>query len=115
MLDTHLVSGKSKTRLQHTPKKDEFNILSVNIVLRFNEHRFFYANPQNLESSGQNEAHLQQNYVMGFIFPQADGSLELDLSDDWNESFDTVFETLNVDDAIDEGEMQIDNRNVIVE
>ena len=115
VLDTHLVSGMSATRLQHTPRNDEFNILSVNIVLRFNEHRFYFANPKNLEPSGQNESHLQQNYVMGFVFPQADGSLELDLSDDWNESFDTVFETLNVADAINEDDMQIDNRNVIVE
>ena len=71
--------------------------------------------PKNLEPSGQNASHLQQNYVMGFVFSQADGSLELDLSNDWNESFDTVFETLNVAEAINEVDMQIDNRNVIVE
>ena len=115
VLDTHLVSGMSDARLQNTPRNDEFNVLSVNIVLRFNEHRFYFANPKNLEPSGQNASHLQQNYVMGFVFSQADESLELDLSNDWNESFDTVFETLNVAEAINEVDMQIDNRNVIVE
>ena len=45
VLDTHLVSGMSGARLQNTPRNDEFNVLSVNIVLRFNEHRFYFANP----------------------------------------------------------------------
>ena len=117
VLDTHLVSGMSNNngREQNTPRKDEFNILSVNIVLRFNEHRLYFVNPQNLDSSVGNENHLQQNYVMGFVFPQEDGSLQLDLSDDWNENFDAVYNTLNLDNAINTDDWQIDNRLVIVE
>lgn len=117
VLDTHLVSGMSNNngREQHTPRKDEFNILSVNIALRFNEHRFYFINPQNLDSSASNENHLQQNYVMGFVFSQEDGNLQLDLSDEWNDNFDTVYETLNHDNAISTDDWQIDNRLSVVE
>ncbi|MDP2303037.1 MAG: hypothetical protein Q8N03_11510 [Ignavibacteria bacterium] len=51
---------------------------------------------------------------MGFVFPQVNGSLKLDLTDEWYESFNEVFETLNIEDAISADDMQIDNRNIIV-
>ncbi len=117
VLDTHFVSGTSgaSERTQATPRKDEFNLISINIVLRYNGHKFLFANPKHLDSSGKDANHLQQNYIMGFVFPQADGSLELDLTDEWNENFGEVYETLDPADAVNEIDMQIDNRNVIVE
>ncbi len=117
VLDTHFVSGTSgaSERTQATPRKDEFNLISINIVLRYNEHKFLFANPKQLDSSGKDANHLQQNYIMGFVFTQPDGSLELDLTDEWYDSFNDVCETLAHADAVANDEMQIDNRNVIVE
>jgi hypothetical protein len=83
--------------------------------LRYNEHKFLFANPNHLESSGKDANHLQQNYIMGFVFVQPDNSLHIDLSDEWYDSFDEVCNTLTENDAINENEMQIDSRNVIVE
>jgi hypothetical protein len=117
VLDTHFVSGTSgaSERTQATPRKDEFNLISVNIVLRYKEHKFLFANPKHLDSSGKDPNHLQQNYIMGFVFPQGDGSLILDLTDEWNEDFNEVYESLDPADAVNEKEMQIDNRNIVVE
>jgi hypothetical protein len=117
VLDTHFVSGTSgaSDRTQATPRKDEFNLISIDIVLRYNEHKFLFANPKHLDSSGKDSNHLQQNYIMGFVFPQTDGSLKLDLTDEWYEDFNEMYETLDIDDAVKEEDMQIDNRNIIVE
>lgn len=116
VLDTHFVSGAGGgERTQATPRKDEFNLISVDIFLRYNEHKFLFANPKHLDSSGKDANHLQQNYIMGFVFPQADGSLELDLTDEWNEDFNEVYETLDKADGVNENEMQIDHRNIVVE
>jgi len=116
VLDTHFVSGTSgaSERTQATPRKDEFNLISINIVLRYNEHKFLFANPQHLDSSGSDANHLQQNYIMGFVFPQADGSLVINLSEEWKEDFNEVCATLILEDAVREEDMQIDNRNIIV-
>ncbi len=116
VLDTHFVSGISgvSERTQATPRKDEFNIISINIVLRYYKHKFLFANPKQLDSSGKDANHLQQNYIMGFVFTQPDGSLKLDLTDEWYDNFNDVCETLSPADSIVENEMQIDNRNVIV-
>ncbi|OFX51560.1 MAG: hypothetical protein A2046_15290 [Bacteroidetes bacterium GWA2_30_7] len=116
VLDTHFVSGAGGgERTQATPRKDEFNLISVDIFLRFNEHKFLFANPKHLDSSGKDANHLQQNYIMGFVFPQTDGSFKLDLTDEWSEDFNEVCETLIAADAVNENDMQIDNRNVVVE
>jgi hypothetical protein len=117
VLDTHFVSGisGSSERTQATPRKDEFNIISIDIVLRYSEHKFLFANPKQLEASSKDVNHLQQNYIMGFVFPQTDGSLRLDLTDEWYDKFDDVFETLTENNAVNETDMQIDNRNIIVE
>jgi hypothetical protein len=116
VLDTHFVSGAGGgERTQATPRKDEFNLISVDIFLRFNEHKFLFANPNHLDSSGKDANHLQQNYIMGFVFPQTDGTFRLDLTDEWNVNFNEVCETLSDVDAVEENDMQIDNRNVIFE
>lgn len=52
---------------------------------------------------------------MGFVFPQADGSMKLDLTDEWYEDFNEVYETLDPEDRVNEEDMQIDNRNIVVE
>ena len=111
VLETHFVSGAGglSGRSQATPRKDEFNLISVDICLRFTEHKFLFANPQNLESSGADVNHLQQNYIMGFVFNDD----ELCLSDEWNDDFNEALETIDESDAIKEEDMQIDNRNVI--
>lgn len=117
LLDTHFVSGTSGSseRTQATPRKDEFNLISIDIVLRYNEHKFLFANPKHLEASGKDANHLQQNYIMGFVFPQSDNSLILDLTDEWNDDFIEVYESLNPADAVNERDMQVDNRNIIIE
>jgi hypothetical protein len=117
VLDTHFVSGTSGTseRTQATPRKDEFNIISIDIALRFNEHKFLFANPKQLEASSGDSNHLQQNYIMGFVFTQPDGTLELNLGDEWCDGFEDVCKTVSPADAVNETDMQIDNRNVITE
>jgi hypothetical protein len=117
VLETHFVSGVSGSseRTQATPRKDEFNAISIDIVLRFDEHKFVFANPNQLESSGENAEHLQQNYIMGFVFPQQNGSLKLDLTDEWFDSFVEIYDTLSTENAVNENDMQIDNRNIILE
>ncbi|MDR1594992.1 MAG: hypothetical protein LBS43_11005 [Prevotellaceae bacterium] len=117
ILETHFVSGVSGSneRTQTTPRKDEFNAISIDIVLRFDEHKFVFANPNQLESSGENAEHLQQNYIMGFVFPQHDGSLKLELTDEWFDNFADIYATLSTENAINENDMQIDNRNIISE
>ncbi len=117
VLDTHFVSGTSGSneRTQATPRKDEFNLISINIVLRHNEHKFLFANPKHLDSSGKDPNQLQQNYIMGFVFMQTDGSLKLDLSDEWDDDLNNIYETLDPSDSVSEADMQIDNRNVIVD
>ena len=112
VLETHFVSGISGTseRTQATPRKDEFNIISVDIFLNYKEHKFLYANPKNLESSGGDERHLQQNYIMGFIFYDEQGEEILSITDEWYEDFLDVYEILGKNDAINVEDMQIDHR-----
>jgi hypothetical protein len=116
VLETHFVSGRSEVseRTQATPRKDEFNIIAIDIVLRYPEHKFLFANPQNLESSGDDPNHLQQNYVMGFVFINEQGEPTLHITDDWYEDLNEVYDTLNPQDAVNEDEMQVDNRYMIV-
>lgn len=115
VLETHFVSGisGSNERTQATPRKDEFNLISIDIFLRYKEHKFIFANPQHLDSSGADAEHLQQNYIMGFVFSD-DNNSKLNLSDEWYENFEDAFETLSIEDAIKDEEMQVDNRNLIL-
>jgi hypothetical protein len=50
---------------------------------------------------------------MGFVFPQIDGSLKLDLTDEWFADFADICATLSIENAVNESDMQIDNRNLI--
>ncbi|APB34702.1 hypothetical protein GlitD10_2368 [Gloeomargarita lithophora Alchichica-D10] len=117
VLETHFVSGKSASsdRTQATPRKNEFNVISIDIFLRYSEHKFLFANPQHLESSGDDENHLQQNYIMGFVFTDESGNATLSITDDWYESLNDVYQTLKKEDSIKEDEMQVDNRYLIAE
>lgn len=117
VLETHFVSGKSASsdRTQATPRKDEFNAISIDIFLRYSEHKFLFANPQHLESSGDDENHLQQNYIMGFVFSDENGNSTLSITDDWYENLNDVYSTLKKKDSVREDEMQIDNRYLIAE
>lgn len=117
VLETHFVSGKSGSsdRTQATPRKDEFNIISIDIFLRYSEHKFLFANSQHLESSGDDENHLQQNYIMGFVFTDESGNATLSITDDWYENLNDVYQTLKKEDSIREDEMQVDNRYLIAE
>lgn len=116
VLETHFVSGRSEVseRTQATPRKDEFNIIAIDIVLRYHEHKFLFANPQNLESSGDDPNHLQQNYIMGFIFNDEQGNPTLTITDDWYEDLGDVYDTLGNEDSVNEGDMQIDNRYMVL-
>ncbi len=115
VLETHFVSGisGSSERTQATPRKDEFNAISIDIFLRYNEHKFLFANPKHLESSGDDPNHLQQNYVMGFVFINDQGEQTLSLTEEWYENFMDVYESISLEDRINEEDMQIDNRYVV--
>ena len=115
VLETHFVAGisGSSERTQATPRKDEFNAVAVDIVLRYPEHKFLFANPRHLESSGSDPNHLQQNYIIGFVFTDAEGQPILSVSDEWAEEFLDVFATLKAEDSVDERDMQIDRRYVV--
>jgi hypothetical protein len=112
VLETHFVSGRSGSsdRTQATPRKDEFNVMAIDIVLRYSEHKFLFSNPQNLESSGDDPNHLQQNYIMGFVFTDEQGNMTLSITDDWYEDLKDVFDTIDPEDCVKEEDMQIDNR-----
>jgi hypothetical protein len=116
VLETHFVSGTSgiSERTQATPRKDEFNVIAIDIVLRYHEHKFLFANPLNLESSGDDPDHLQQNYIMGFVFTDKQGNVTLNMTDDWYEDFTDVFDTLDTVDCVKEEDMQVDNRYFVV-
>jgi len=116
VLETHFVSGRSGSseRTQATPRKDEFNVMAIDIVLRYSEHKFLFANPQNLESSGDDPNHLQQNYIMGFVFTDEQGNMTLNITDDWYGDLSDVFDTLDPEDCVKEKDMQIDNRYFVV-
>ena len=113
VLETHFVSGvgANNERTQATPRKDEFSVLSVDIALRLKEHKFYFANPYHLDSSVSDVNHLQQNYVMGFIFHNTD----LCITDEWNEEFDEILQTVDRESLIEEADMQIDYRKVSYE
>lgn len=106
VLDTHFVSGKGGDRTQATPRKEEFNVISIDIFLRYSEHKFLFANPKNLDSSEKDEEHLKQNYIMGFVF----NDNELCLTDEWSEDINEVLKTIKKDESINENDMQIDFR-----
>ncbi len=115
VLETHFVSGTSGSseRTQATPRKDEFNVVAIDIFLRYFEHKFLFVNPQNLESSGDDANHLQQNYIMGFIFIDESGMAALSITDDWCEDLVEVYTALDPSDGVRESDMQIDNRYVV--
>ena len=52
---------------------------------------------------------------MGFVFTDSEGNDILDLSDEWYANLDDAYQTLETDNAIVETDMQIDNRNIIIE
>lgn len=116
VLETHFVAGASDSnqRTLATPRKDEFNIISVDIFLRDKEHRFLFANPKQLDSSESDANHLQQNYVMGFVFPDEDGTTRLNLTEEWYEDFNEVFDMLDPESCVRVEDMQVDNRNAVV-
>ena len=93
-----------------TPKKSEFHVVAVDIFLKYHEHRFLFANPLNLEGSSDHPEHLQQNYVIGFVTVDENGTEELHLAEEWDMDFDSVYETLSPSNAVHEAEMQIDTR-----
>ena len=115
VLETHFVSDNSGSieRTQATPRKDEFNLISVDIFLRHTEHKFLFANPKHLESLGADANHLQQNYIMGFVFTKKDGTLQLNVTEEWNENIEDAYLTLYQNHAINADEMQIDIRNIL--
>jgi len=52
---------------------------------------------------------------MGFVFTDCDGQEELHLSDEWFDDFNDVFESIDKEDAVNEMDMQIDNRMFEIE
>jgi hypothetical protein len=70
---------------------------------------------ENLYGYEEIQKYNKQNYIMGFVFPQPDDSLKLDLTDEWFDNFNDVVKTLSKENAVNEDDMQIDNRNLITE
>jgi len=116
VLETHFVSGVSgaSQRTQATPRKDEFNSISVDVFLKYSEHKFLFANPKHLKSSGGDPNHIQQNYVIGFVFMDDSNNGILSITEDWYGNLNEVYETFNMDDAVKEEEMQVDSRRVVL-
>jgi hypothetical protein len=108
VIETHLVSGGSNKseRTQATPRKDEFNVLSLDLFLRTGKHEFIFANPKLLEPSSKDKNHLQQNYIVGIIIE--DSKQKLKIESPWTTDFDSLFSTLR--ESINEEDMQIDKR-----
>jgi hypothetical protein len=115
VLETHFVSGgtgsKKSKRTQATPRKDEFNIMSLDLVLRTGNHKFLFANPNRLEPSASDKNHLQQNYIIGIII-KGNGN-ELIFEKPWTDNFNEVFSTLKK--PVKEEDMQIDHRADAIE
>ncbi|MCS6919753.1 MAG: hypothetical protein NZM28_08285 [Fimbriimonadales bacterium] len=110
VLETHFVASAGVGQREiATPRKDEFHVIAVDIFLKYHEHLFLFANPQNLESAGAHPEHLQQNYVIGFVFVQ-NGNERLCYSEDWVQDFEEVVATLDAGSAVEETAMQVDYR-----
>ena len=56
---------------------------------------------------------MKQNYIMGFVFVGEDGSVQLNLSEEWFDDFEEVVASLAPTSAINPTDKQIDHRNVI--
>lgn len=112
VIETHFVSGTSgsSNREQATPRKDEFNLLSIDLFLRTNSHTFIFANPTELEVSSSNENHLQQNYIVGFIFPLEINSISID-ERYWYHNLEDAYNSIDINLSINEVDMQVDDRN----
>jgi len=112
VLETHFVSGTSgaSERTQATPRNNEFNLISIDLFLREGNHKFVFANPKELDPSSSDSNHLQQNYIIGFIFPKEDEGKKVFIDVQWYDNFETAFDTLKEEDAINEDDMQIDHR-----
>ena len=115
VLETHFVSGTSEAsqRTQATPRKDEFNVVAIDVVLRYHEHKFLFANPKLLESSGDDANHLQQHYIIGFVFSDENQNPVLSITDEWYDDFREAFGTVNPKHAVKEKDMQVDNRYMV--
>ena len=55
-----------------------------------------------------------QHNIMGFVFTQANGSLQLNLTEEWYEDLEQAYQSLNSQDAVNELDMQEDIRNISV-
>lgn len=89
--------------------------MAIDIVLRYHKHKFLFANPTLLESSGDDANHLQQNYIIGFVFSDENQNPILSITDEWYEDFREAFGTVNAKHAVKEKDMQIDNRYVVTD
>lgn len=115
VLETHFVAGAgSGNRTQATPRKDEFGLVAVDIFLRYHKHLFLYANPRNLASSGADSEHLQQNYVIGFVFPDSAGNHRYCHVAEFTDDFDEAYNTVRTEDTVNEEDRQVDNRNLLM-
>ncbi len=110
VLETHFVAGAGTGgRKIATPRKDEFHVVAVDIFLKYQEHKFLFANPYNLESSSSDVNHLQQNYIIGFVFI-INGQEQIHISEEWEQDFNSVYQTIPKETAAAEDSMQIDYR-----
>ena len=68
VLETHFVSGTGTANREiATPRKDEFNFISLDLFLRTNKREYIFTDPNDLESSEGHPEHLKQNYVVDIV------------------------------------------------
>jgi hypothetical protein len=111
VLETHFVQGIKGEGIA-TPKINNFNLISLDLFLRVDEHIFVFANPTDLTPSKSNSEYLQQNYVIGFVFIE-NGELNYTLTNEWKKDFNDAFNKLETGKAIRPEDMQEDNRSSI--
>ena len=110
LIQTHMPSQRvDKLGIKSTgPLVADFSILCVDLFLRTGEHKFIFANSQNLNHQAEAPNHLQQNYTIDILVEQEEYALH-ELSEPWYDDLELcITETNPVIQALDLS--QLDDR-----
>lgn len=109
VLETHFVSGKSKSvgRKIATIRNDESNIISIDLFARIKKHKFIFVKPKDFPPSKNYSFHLQQNYIIDILIP--DENKQLTIPTPWSEDFNFIFNSLGR--PINKSKMRVDERS----
>jgi len=108
VLQTHFVSGTAgrSGRSLATPRKDEFNVVSIDTFIKLGKHRFLFAASDQLEPSSSDSNHLKQNYLVGLALPEQ--GMVIGPLKPWVSDPSSLLDSLG--DPVDADLMQVDNR-----